>query len=64
MVFDETNKYVQARADTMQSIEGSISELGQIFNQLAVLVNEQGEMISRQFIIIFKRKNVFKLEEI
>ncbi|PAV80639.1 hypothetical protein WR25_21521 [Diploscapter pachys] len=47
VVFDDTNKYVQARADTMQSIEGSISELGQIFNQLAVLVNEQGEMISR-----------------
>lgn len=31
----------------MATIEGSISELGQIFSQLASLVSEQGEMITR-----------------
>jgi syntaxin 5 len=31
----------------METIESSISELGQIFSQLASLVSEQGEMITR-----------------
>lgn len=31
----------------MERIEGSIHELGQIFSQLASLVSEQGEMITR-----------------
>ena len=31
----------------MESIESSISQLGQIFSQLAHLVQEQGEMITR-----------------
>uniref|UniRef100_A0A1I7XIK6 E3 ubiquitin-protein ligase hrd-1 n=1 Tax=Heterorhabditis bacteriophora TaxID=37862 RepID=A0A1I7XIK6_HETBA len=44
---DHSESYAQARANTMETIEGSISELGQIFSQLASLVNEQGEMITR-----------------
>lgn len=44
---DESNAYAQARSTAMETIEGSISELGQIFSQLANLVSEQGEMITR-----------------
>ncbi|KAK6755226.1 hypothetical protein RB195_013915 [Necator americanus] len=44
---DQSDTYVQARSDAMETIEGSISELGQIFAQLASLVSEQGEMITR-----------------
>ncbi|CAD6186757.1 unnamed protein product [Caenorhabditis auriculariae] len=48
MVFqDQSESYAQARSNTMETIEGSISELGQIFSQLASLVSEQGEMITR-----------------
>lgn len=44
---DSSLEYAQARSNTMATIEGSISELGQIFSQLASLVSEQGEMITR-----------------
>ncbi|CAB3398290.1 unnamed protein product [Caenorhabditis bovis] len=44
---DQSLDYAQARSNTMATIEGSISELGQIFSQLATLVSEQGEMITR-----------------
>lgn len=44
---DQTNDYVRARSNAMENIEGSISELGQIFTQLAGLVSEQGEIITR-----------------
>ncbi|VDO39242.1 unnamed protein product [Haemonchus placei] len=44
---DQSNAYAQARSSAMETIEGSISELGQIFAQLASLVSEQGEMITR-----------------
>ncbi|CAP39731.2 Protein CBR-SYX-5 [Caenorhabditis briggsae] len=44
---DTSLEYAQARSNTMATIEGSISELGQIFSQLASLVSEQGEMITR-----------------
>uniref|UniRef100_A0A0N5AU96 E3 ubiquitin-protein ligase hrd-1 n=1 Tax=Syphacia muris TaxID=451379 RepID=A0A0N5AU96_9BILA len=43
----ENNSYAEVRSSTMESIESSISELGQIFRQLASLVSEQGEMITR-----------------
>lgn len=43
----EHDSYVQARSSTMENIESSISELGQIFRQLASLVSEQGETITR-----------------
>ncbi|VDN05051.1 unnamed protein product [Thelazia callipaeda] len=44
---NEQDAYLHARSSTMENIESSISELGQIFRQLASLVTEQGEMITR-----------------
>uniref|UniRef100_A0A0N4ZT94 RING-type E3 ubiquitin transferase n=1 Tax=Parastrongyloides trichosuri TaxID=131310 RepID=A0A0N4ZT94_PARTI len=46
-LLDETGNYLQARNNAMETIESNISELGQIFRQLASLVAEQGEMITR-----------------
>jgi syntaxin 5 len=39
--------YHQSRFNAMENIESSISELGTIFRQLASLVSEQGEVITR-----------------
>ncbi|KAH9415667.1 syntaxin 5 [Dermatophagoides pteronyssinus] len=44
---DQTNEYLEDRANTMQSIESTIVELGTIFNQLATMVQQQEEMITR-----------------
>ena len=44
---DQTNSYLEDRANTMQSIESTIVELGTIFNQLATMVHQQEEMITR-----------------
>lgn len=44
---DETDQYLEERASTMQSIESTIVELGTIFNQLATMVHQQEEMITR-----------------
>jgi len=44
---DESNQYLEERASTMQSIESTIVELGTIFNQLATMVHQQEEMITR-----------------
>ncbi|UXI21596.1 facilitated trehalose transporter Tret1-like [Sarcoptes scabiei] len=44
---DQTNDYLEDRANTMQSIESTIVELGTIFNQLATMVQQQEEMITR-----------------
>lgn len=44
---DQTNEYLEERANTMQSIESTIVELGTIFNQLATMVQQQEEMITR-----------------
>jgi hypothetical protein len=46
-LIDEQDTYLQARNSTMESIESSIAELGSIFRQLANLVAEQGETITR-----------------
>ncbi|XP_011501054.1 PREDICTED: syntaxin-5 [Ceratosolen solmsi marchali] len=46
-VFDDTESYVQSRAETMQNIESTIVELGGIFQQLAHMVKEQEEMVER-----------------
>lgn len=43
----EEDEYHQSRYNAMENIESSISELGVIFRQLATLVSEQGEMITR-----------------
>ncbi|KAK7103417.1 syntaxin-5-like [Littorina saxatilis] len=46
-ITEETDSYIQERADTMQSIETTIVELGTIFTQLAHMVKEQEEMVQR-----------------
>lgn len=47
MLYDDSDNYVQERAETMQNIESTIVELGGIFQQLALMVNEQDEMVGR-----------------
>lgn len=47
LVYDESDNYVQQRAETMQNIESTIVELGGIFQQLAHMVKEQEEMVER-----------------
>lgn len=47
MIRDDTDTYIQSRAETMQSIESTIVELGGIFQQLAHMVKEQEEMVER-----------------
>ncbi|XP_067009683.1 syntaxin-5 [Anabrus simplex] len=47
MIYDETDSYIQSRAETMQNIESTIVELGGIFQQLAHMVKEQEEMVER-----------------
>jgi len=44
---DNTHQYLAERASTMQTIESTIVELGTIFNQLATMVQQQDEMITR-----------------
>lgn len=47
MFADETESYLQSRTDAVQSIESTIVELGGIFQQLALMVREQEEMVQR-----------------
>lgn len=42
-----SNTYIQARGEAIATIESTISELSGIFTQLAQLVSEQGEQITR-----------------
>lgn len=44
---DQSTQYLEERANAMQSIESTIVELGTIFNQLATMVQQQEEMITR-----------------
>lgn len=44
---NHAQRYLMDRANTMQNIESTIVELGQIFNQLASMVQQQEEMITR-----------------
>ncbi|KAI1719744.1 SNARE domain-containing protein [Ditylenchus destructor] len=46
-LIDENQAYHRDRYNAMENIESSIAELGTIFRQLASLVSEQGEMITR-----------------
>lgn len=39
--------YQDARAEAVREVESTIVELGQIFNQLATMVSEQGELVER-----------------
>lgn len=47
LTMDQGNQYLEERASTMQSIESTIVELGTIFNQLATMVQQQEEIITR-----------------
>lgn len=47
LIYDDTDQYVQQRAETMQNIESTIVELGGIFQQLAHMVKEQEEVVGR-----------------
>ncbi|XP_030760995.1 syntaxin-5 [Sitophilus oryzae] len=47
LMYDESDNYLQNRAETMQNIESTIVELGGIFQQLAHMVKEQEEMVER-----------------
>ncbi|KAG5882108.1 hypothetical protein JTB14_016871 [Gonioctena quinquepunctata] len=47
LMYDATDNYLQDRAETMQNIESTVVELGGIFQQLAHMVKEQGEMVER-----------------
>lgn len=47
LMYDETDNYLQSRAETMQNIESTIVELGGIFQQLAHMVKEQEELVER-----------------
>jgi len=46
-VFSDDTEYLQSRSDAVQSIESTIVELGGIFQQLALMVREQEEMVQR-----------------
>ena len=46
-IFDEQDAYLQEREGAMQHIQSTIVELGGIFQQLATMVSEQEEMITR-----------------
>lgn len=41
------DSYMQSRAEALQNVESTIHELGGIFNQLATLVSQQGEVAIR-----------------
>jgi syntaxin 5 len=43
----QQDAYLQQRSTAIESIESTISELGQIFGQLAHMVQEQGETVTR-----------------
>ncbi|KAK9274268.1 hypothetical protein L1049_019082 [Liquidambar formosana] len=41
------DSYMQSRAEALQNVESTIHELSNIFNQLATLVSQQGELAIR-----------------
>lgn len=47
MLYVLQDEYIQERASTMETIESTIVELGQIFTQLATMVKEQEEQVLR-----------------
>ena len=46
MLHGQTDAYLHDRANTMQSIESTIVELGGIFQQLAHMIKEQASLKS------------------
>jgi len=47
LILNEDLGYVQDRANAMQTVETTIVELGTMFNQLATMIKEQEEQITR-----------------
>ena len=43
----DQDQYYSSRADAMRTLESSLIELGRIFSQLATMVKEQEEMVTR-----------------
>ena len=50
---DQRDSYITERASTMETIESTIVELGNIFQQLATMVKEQEEQVMRFVVINF-----------
>ena len=44
---EQDNRYVQERSQAVDAIESTINEVGGLFQQLATMVQEQGEVIQR-----------------
>ncbi|KAI8325579.1 t-SNARE [Martensiomyces pterosporus] len=44
---DQSSAYLDSRSDAINSIESTISDLGQIFQQLAQMVSEQRDVVQR-----------------
>lgn len=47
LVLTQDNSYIEDRANAMQTVEQTIVELGTMFNQLATMIKEQEEQITR-----------------
>lgn len=44
---EQGNQYIQERSSAVETIEATINEVGNLFQQLATMVSEQGEQIQR-----------------
>lgn len=44
---EQNNEYIQERSNAVDAIESTINEVGGLFQQLATMVQEQGEVIQR-----------------
>lgn len=47
MMEDQSQQYLQERSSAVETIESTINEVGNLFQQLATMVSEQGETIQR-----------------
>lgn len=47
MMVTQQDQYIETRATAIESIESTIAELGNIFQQLAQMVAEQREQVQR-----------------
>lgn len=47
LMHEQDNRYLQERNSAVETIESTINEVGGLFQQLATMVQEQGEVIQR-----------------
>ncbi|KAJ1676183.1 Integral membrane protein SED5, partial [Spiromyces aspiralis] len=47
LLLEQQDAYLDSRSEAIKSVETTISELGQIFQQLARMVSEQREVVQR-----------------